>query len=62
MVTRPKEFRAVRDCSVAGSHFAAGELVPPGVALEAMRRHGDRFVTSARPPKTTEATNSEESA
>jgi hypothetical protein len=49
------------DCTVAGAVFAAGDPVPPGVALDAMLAHGDLFVTvdsartRAEPPSIKEA-------
>ena len=51
--TNPVEYRAVVACSCAGSHFAAGDVVPPGTALAALLRHGERFVTASKPTKKT---------
>ena len=52
---RPKTFVAVVPFSCAGQRFAAGDEVPASVALESARRHGDRFVTCVRVPKSDNA-------
>lgn len=43
---RPKTFVAVVPFRCAGSAFAAGDTVPPSVALNVALRFGDRFVSS----------------
>lgn len=45
MAPRPK-YRAVVNFSCAGEHYTAGDLVPPGQALQIALGLGDRFVTA----------------
>lgn len=40
----PKVFRAVRDFSCAGQHFATGDVVPPSLALQTALGFGEQFV------------------